>query len=1370
MSNCSKLTQNNQQENHPRPAQWTAKDYDNRPLLDWKPPRLVFPVTDTEAHALRSLGDAFAPLPPYKDTSTTATGLESQAINAVALVEIPTPIPPGYIAFLENTAEQCTSPTTKHSQAGMNRAKAWVQRIDTPERMFERLTAGYGISMMFGERFHQFIRNSHNWRGASGMMLDIDLFKDDDHPTAPEPVYSMAELFDRYPLIARLCSYVIPSASSLYEGRPFKARGILLFPEPITDQRVYSAIGDILLTEIDCIPANVTKNPVAVGFGNTHNAPQAYENPTPDVAWIHKAIERAKATVLQDAHEQRARRERQKERNHPSAHSTNGNGTRNSAGGFKGENISEFIWNCNPIAEMVKRGWLTPGKGKEYRWHQASSDRSCEIYDDGGTIKIFSGTMTDTSPGHATPVQSHRFYLYQLTGLDLHKDKDKPKCREYLFSIGYGTDPKATPNRKPIRLKPCADFELLTQPIEKARQSLRDTFTADKRFIGFRADTGIGKTHEAIDFLSIQNASGFFSTPTTALAKEVEGRLRTAACDVFRWRGLHSEQDGTFPRQKPCMFPDQYKAYSESGRNAYKMLCEQCEYLKLCSEEGYRSQDQRASSAQVTVAAHKDMLFNPTFRSTAKRLLPKSPESLIVIDEFDVFDSFIEVEVTLDRLEYLVGTWGFTPLGEFATELLRRSLVPEVSVHDDLHRVVSHYRKHEKEITQGLASYKVDDTILSRTQAHERAADVCQTVEYIKALPKIETEKWNLFSQLCVFFECYPYQEGAPIEWRNNTLTFYLPPLPYYTQGRVVCMSATLREPFFSKAFAIRGARHKDIGFIDAHDTDWHPEAKVFQLRTNRNPRHTLLKREQHDNGAWIYTGFTDTGQRFFDAILTAVKAEPQRTHALVSYKWVIENHADELEANGIIAGHFGNLLGLDQHFKRDTDTPIVLHILGSPNAPPDTTTHHFNLLHGGQGLATDLERDDTTGEYKDSTVQEVYEAGVKAELMQAIGRAGLVKNASTVVIWTSHELPSVTDRDQTHLFDENDWQNAQGNLDALPVVIEARQAREQAAAQAEQAGDVEAVAHATGQSTRTAQRRTKKERDQRKAERNATIIRLHNEELSQPEIAEKVGVSQPTVSRIITGIQKRQPQEDIYLERVANEYIPVETDKQGIDAQGLDRTATPARSTSVLSERRTPIVTPQVNYNDSQHYQFLPGPLPLSPSETEIQHRVVEWIEGDRDVFEGSFPSDITELMQAYPDLFEFKPFRPTGDVLDARVSDRGRLLRQENFAILREQSRQGDSVEAIERSLFYGGDSSLYAVRLAFFLALRNNVGKRWIEAIKSAVDFEISRSHLFRDAPRADISLSRIHRYWGEAVDYRKGVVHPIVPFAKHWMHSG
>ena len=72
---------------------------------------------------------------------------------------------------------------------------------------------------------------------------------------------------------------------------------------------------------------------------------------------------------------------------------------------------------------------------------------------------------------------------------------------------------------------------------------------------------------------------------------------------------------------------------------------------------------------------------------------------------------------------------------------------------------------------------------------------------------------------------------------------------------------------------------------------------------------------------------------------------------------------------------------------------------------------------------------------------------------MQASGRAGLVKNPSTVVLRTSLELPSVSHRDQTHQFDEVDWMNADGNLDTLPGIIEAREAAE---ADAFEDGDIQ--------------------------------------------------------------------------------------------------------------------------------------------------------------------------------------------------------------------------------------------------------------------------------------------------------------------------
>ena len=685
--------------------------------------------------------------------------------------------------------------------------------------------------------------------------------------------------------------------------------------------------------------------------------------------------------------------------------------------------------------------------------------------------------------------------------------------------------------RKPIKLHRRTDLECLTEPIENAREALRQSFENDERLIGFRADTGIGKTHETITLYQIKGVGGFFSTPTTELAKEVEARLETAECDVFRWRGLHSEPDGQFPHEKPCMFPDEYRAYAESGRNAYKMLCEPvCPHLDECKQHGYLSQEAKAKAAQVVVAAHKDLLMNPLFRSTADRLLPKHKDDLIVIDEFDVFEAFIKIEVSQARLEYLRDTWCDHPLGDFAMNLLH-ACAAQNAPHTGIKSIIESMNSVDQQaIIEGLASYRRGNTTFSRKAAQSIGSDIGQTLEHIRSLPKIEREDWNLLIQLELFFERYHHPTGAPIQWKDNTLTFYLPPLPYYTEAKVICMSATLNKAFFEKAFAVRQAKREDVGFIDAADTEWHLEAKVFQLRTNRNPRRTLLTREKNDKGQWHYTGLTDTGQQALDAILQSARDNPERQHALISYKFVTETYAEQIADAGIITGHFGGLVGLDSHFNRDTDDGIVLHILGAPHEPPDVTEHHYNLLYGDQKTAPDFTRDDATGAYRNSNMQAVYEAGVKSELMQAIGRAGLVKNPSTVVLWTSLELPSVSHSDQTQHFDEVDWMNADGNLDALPAIIEAREVEEQAEAESVERGDVQAVMDSTGQSERTARRKTKSVRDQQKADRDEQIIALHQQGKSHRAIKDVLGIGLGTVSRVIQVYQNGHAQEGTYL------------------------------------------------------------------------------------------------------------------------------------------------------------------------------------------------------------------------------------------------
>ena len=150
---------------------WTDAKYTS-PFHQWTPPPLIYPVSDTERETLHALKNVFDPLYIYPD-------MEARAVEKKGQVQIDVPIPAGYIAFLENTAEQCTSPQTKHSREGMQGARHWVQRVDTPDGMFQRLTDGSGVSLMFGERYCQYIRNKNNWRGVYGVQLDLDVWYED---------------------------------------------------------------------------------------------------------------------------------------------------------------------------------------------------------------------------------------------------------------------------------------------------------------------------------------------------------------------------------------------------------------------------------------------------------------------------------------------------------------------------------------------------------------------------------------------------------------------------------------------------------------------------------------------------------------------------------------------------------------------------------------------------------------------------------------------------------------------------------------------------------------------------------------------------------------------------------------------------------------------------------------------------------------------------------------------------------------------------------------------------------------------------------------------------------------------------------------
>ena len=85
------------------------------------------------------------------------------------------------------------------------------------------------------------------------------------------------------------------------------------------------------------------------------------------------------------------------------------------------------------------------------------------------------------------------------------------------------------------------------------------------------------------------------------------------------------------------------------------------------------------------------------------------------------------------------------------------------------------------------------------------------------------------------------------------------------------------------------------------------------------------------------------------------------------------------------------------------------------------------------------LQRNDN-GEYADKRAQQVNDALVTGELLQAIGRARLNLYPNRVFLWSSLFIDGVSNRNETTLFDELDWETADAEISQLKEIVAVRE------------------------------------------------------------------------------------------------------------------------------------------------------------------------------------------------------------------------------------------------------------------------------------------------------------------------------------------
>ena len=624
-----------------------------------------------------------------------------------------------------------------------------------------------------------------------------------------------------------------------------------------------------------------------------------------------------------------------------------------------------------------------------------------------------------------------------------------PKAR--INEIRSGNLSPLALQRKTVKLQINQSAHAVLDTLLKTADCIAELLRSPTRVLGFRADTGTGKNHETETY-AIDEGAILVNVPTGDLAIDLENRMqsRLLAANlprdyVFRRRGLmHRWNDGQdahlrFPHEIPCIQAARGDAYRRKGGNMYKTICPNCPVETKCFQYGYRSQPEDAKNARMVITSHPDFHINPAHKGFAKPYLTDitGTRRLIVQDDVSTHALFLECGITRDRLQQIRDDWESAFLGSFAKELLK---ILEV---EGKPYAIRDYLKTLTEKQKGLLNFQLTRVRIQTTQADGTPIHFVMTLDEavsrgfygeatendIAEMPAVYPKNWTLLDQLTAFFKHYKREADAPIHYHDGILKFALPPRLHNNVWKAVFMSATQDEVLFKRAFP---EAHTE----NLPPTAWKPGAKVYQLRTNRNPRATVY---QFTDGT--IAGLSDTGENYWQLMIDEIARTPDTKHAIITYKdvlkWKRNDEASDLtELHNIIAtAHFGNLVGLDTEFQ-DADR---LWVLFSPEIPHYEIVWRAKMFFGNDPEPLNYQRDEETGMYRDPRLQKIWENAVIGELIQATGRGRPVRKPITIIILTSHLIPGITDRPETQLFDEVDWEIA-GGLDRLDKAITNRE------------------------------------------------------------------------------------------------------------------------------------------------------------------------------------------------------------------------------------------------------------------------------------------------------------------------------------------
>ena len=550
-----------------------------------------------------------------------------------------------------------------------------------------------------------------------------------------------------------------------------------------------------------------------------------------------------------------------------------------------------------------------------------------------------------------------------------------------------------------------------------------------------------------------------------------------------------------FERGNVCEDAQRCDVLQKKGGNPSEIICPQCRVYTACQERGYLSQFSTLQTAKVQIVEDLRLFLDPQYAKIVEQLLKgrDGTQRLCIINVEREHKLFLECELSKTTLEKWVANWRGSALGNFAILLLNAVEIRDKShahsikrlrtvmqtfewLEEELIQQMCHVNARGRVVERGaidaetgeeLARYTIefergvsayiplDTTAVDRLAAQALPffelhtfvpnedmeilmpiADAvrlgildARTVENIQEFPMVCSDSnWTFWHQLKRFFDHYTKDADAPMQWDGEVLRFAVPPVLHPSVRHLAVTSPALYGEHLRRTFL-----DEETEILSTKPTAWGSENRVFQIRTDIYPRHTIVD----VNNAWDVFGVTQTGQHIFWRIQAEIKRDPDTKHGIIVHPQAIEQLKDiASNENVCFLTIFRDLEGLETAFQEAQ----VIWIVGMPDMGPRAMLKRTQILFGNDAEPLSYEMEPESYRYKDERVQSVYEKTNFHLFAQIIGMAQLNRLANKkVMLITGLRIPEITDRPETLFFDWEDFDVA-GGLNKLAEVIATRQ------------------------------------------------------------------------------------------------------------------------------------------------------------------------------------------------------------------------------------------------------------------------------------------------------------------------------------------